>query len=215
MRPGAGAGHLHLALHQRLQHLQVGKQRAALEQLGLDLAARGLPRSCPGSRGTRRCADATARCRASSAARSAPRLWRGAEWQNCPMSKPMRAQGRAAKYPATWPYPPIVCAGWSGYGGARRLRQGARRAGADGQWLLLHRRRRRHLPAAASAPSERRTWYSNSTFIRSIMLFVMSYSLSRQIIEIAGVGAGHAGLRHSRHAHWAPCRCRAPPPSCR
>jgi hypothetical protein len=38
--PGAGTGHLHLALHQRLHHLQVGEQGTALEQLGSDLAVR-------------------------------------------------------------------------------------------------------------------------------------------------------------------------------
>ena len=59
-----GQHHLDLALHQRLDDLQVGEQRAAFKQLGLDLSAGRRLDLGRGNRGTRRCADARARYRA-------------------------------------------------------------------------------------------------------------------------------------------------------
>ena len=89
-----------------LATLQVGEQLAAVEHLALDLAARGLLELAEVIDGSRRCADATARCRASSAASAVPRRARGAGWRNCPGWRGMRARGHAVKCHAAWAYPP-------------------------------------------------------------------------------------------------------------
>ena len=71
-------------------------------------------------------------------------------------------------------------------------------------------------PAGSSQePSERRTWYSNSTFIRSIMSLRHVVQPPRQIIEVAGVACRTRWPAQRRHAWSACCRCRVRQRGCR